>query len=371
MLPTRAHGRGEGLWYDAGVPERLARSLIRETSGLFVLGIAGVTLLLSIDLLSVLARFLIEQEASLPTIGRLLLAKLPWFLHLALPVAAVFAVLVAGGRMARDSELKAAQAGGIAPRALIVPLVAWGLAVSALAIVNNGMWEPRAERTYQRIIDGFLYGRAPTASDRDVSFLLGDTIFHAARIRADRDDPSVASLEGILVRLEDGTLLTARRGTWRSQEREWILADGWEVPVEGDPIESDGVTLPFDLPADPSETLARGETLTLEEIQSRIVEQRLAGSDVRDLRFELHRRLADAASAAVFVLAAAALALRVRGQAGGVAWTIILVAGFWAVWTFSAALYEQGVLGPIAAAWGTPAVVAAVGASLALRSDAP
>jgi len=353
------------------VPIRLARALLGETTGLFLLGVAGVSLLLSIDLLSVLARFLIEQEADLATVARLLLAKTPWFLHLAMPVAATFAVLVTGGRMARDSELKAAQAGGIAPRSLIVPLVAWGVLISGAGVVVNGVVEPRSERVYQRIIDGFLYGRPPAASERDVSYLVDDTIFHASRIRADRDDPRQADLDGVLVRLPDGTLLTARSGRWRSDEGVWDLAEGWRLPADGDPVPRGPETLAFPLQVDPSTSLARGDTLPLGELRERIAERRAAGTDASEARFDLHRRLADATSAAVFVLAAAALALRLRGRAAGVAWTIVLVAGFWAAWTLSAALFDQGVLGPVAAAWATPAAVATIGVALALRSDAP
>lgn len=352
------------------MPDRLARSLLRETSGLFGVGLAGVTLLLSIDLLSVLARFLVEQEAGLGAIFRLLWAKVPWFLHLGLPVAATFAVLTAGGRMARDSELKAAQAGGVAPRALIAPLVAWGVVVSGVAVVVNGVWEPRSERSYQAIIDDFLYGRPPAASDRDVSFLLEGTIFHAARVRADREDPRVARLEGVLVRRPDGTVLTAGSGTWASRDGTWRLSDGWRIPPSGAPEARAPATVPFPLGVDPAASLAQGETATLGELVARMADGRAAGIDVRDLRFDLHRRLADAASAAVFVLVAASLALGLRGRAGGVAWTIVLVAGFWAVWTFTAALFDQGVVGPIVAAWSTPAVVGALGAGLAVRSGA-
>ena len=204
---------------------------------MFVLGVAGVSLLLSIDLLSVLARFLIEHDADLGTIARLLASKAPWFLHLSLPVAATFAVLVAGGRMARDSELKAAQAGGIGPRALIAPLVAWGVLVSAAAVVVNGTLEPRAERTYQRIIEGFLYGRPPLASERDVSYLVGDVIFHAARMRALPDDSTRASLDGVLVRRPDGTLWTAREGTWDAEAGVKIAGAGFPV------LRGDGVRL--------------------------------------------------------------------------------------------------------------------------------
>jgi len=352
------------------VPIRLARSLLRETSGLFLLGVAGVSLLLSIDLLSVLARFLLEQEADLPTVARLLAAKLPWFLHLALPVAATFAVLVAGGRMARDSELKAAQAGGIAPRALIVPLVAWGLVVSAAAVAINGSIEPRAERAYQRVIEGFLYGRPPLASERNASYLLNETIFHAARVRAIDGDPRSADLDGVLVRLPDGMLWTASKGSWDSQAGLWTLEQGWNLPPDGDPRPVGPRSIAFSLELSPTAALAREGTLTVRELASRIAERRAGGSDVSALRFELHRRLADAASAAVFVLAAAALALRLRGRAAGVAWTIALVAAFWAAWTLSAALFDQNVLGPVAAAWATPALVAVIGLVLALRSDA-
>jgi lipopolysaccharide export LptBFGC system permease protein LptF len=336
---------------------------------LFVLGVAGVALLLSIDLLSVLARFLIEHEAGVGTVLRLLAAKTPWFLHLGVPVAATFAVLVAGGRMARDSELKAAQAGGIAPRALILPLALWGVVVSLGAVVVNGQIEPRAERAYQRIIESFLYGRPPLASERDVSYRVGDTIFHAARVRATPEDPRSASLDGILVRLADGTLWTAREGVWDADEGVWTLREGWTLPPQGDPAPAQARSLPFPLELDPAASLAREDTLTLAELSRQLAERSGAGAAASELRFELHRRLADAASAAVFVLVAAALALRLRGRAAGIAWTIVLVAGFWATWTFSATLFEREVLGAVAAAWATPALVGLVGVALALRSD--
>src|SRR5690606_9543365 len=107
--------------YTAPVPKRLPRALLRETAGLYPLGVAAICLLLSVDLLSVLARFLVEQGATLADVLSLLLYRLPWFLHLALPVAVVFAVLLAAGRMAKDSELNAAYALGVPPAATLAP----------------------------------------------------------------------------------------------------------------------------------------------------------------------------------------------------------------------------------------------------------
>lgn len=350
------------------MPRRLAWSLLKETTGLYVLGVAALCLLLSVDLLSVLARFLIEQDAGLGTVARLLVFKLPWFLHLAMPVAAVFAVMLAAGRMGRDSELKAAQAGGIPPSALLLPVVAWGVLVSGLTLLNNGEVEPRAERAYEAVIDGFLYSRPPAASQRNVSYLLDGTVFHAARMQARRDDPAVADLYGVLVRRPDGTLLTAREGTWDGREATWTLQDGQRIPTGAPPDPLGGVELAFPLPSEPSETLQSSATQTLGDLAERVTRVLAAGGDAREARFELHRRLADASSAAVFTLAAAALALRLRGRAAGFAWTIVLVVLFWSLWTLSAALFEQRVLGPVPAAWLTPAAVAMLGALLAWRS---
>src|SRR5690606_15654554 len=109
--------------YTAPVPTRLARALLKETTGLYLIGVATICLLLSVDMLSVLARFLVQQGATLAQTGMLLLYKLPWFLHLALPIAVVFAVLLACGRMAKDSELKAAYSLGVTPGSLLWPLI--------------------------------------------------------------------------------------------------------------------------------------------------------------------------------------------------------------------------------------------------------
>ena len=111
--------------------------------GFTALGVAAFCLLLSIDTLTVWAEYLIQQNVSLLDVGRLMLYRIPFFLHISLPVAAVFAVLLATGRLAKDSELKAAYSLGVPPFSLLGPLLLFGLIVSALAVINNGYLEPR------------------------------------------------------------------------------------------------------------------------------------------------------------------------------------------------------------------------------------
>ncbi len=351
------------------MPARLARYLLRETAGLYFVGVAAFCLLLSIDLLSVLARFLIQQSATLGQVGQLLLYKLPYFFHLSFPIAVVFAVLLATGRLAKDSELKAAYALGVRPLDLAVPLVALGLLVGAVSLVNNGFLEARAENAYQHMIDGFIYVRPPAQVQTNASFRIeGEGVFYAARVRGNLQHLQEASLQGVLVLLDDGTVLTAASGSWSSSAKTWTLVGAQRSAPGRAPVKAGTVTVPFPLEATPNQTLARSETLPLDALWAQIGRLRLAGGDAGPLLFQFHRRVADAFTAVVFAIIAAALGLRVRGRASGFAWTIILLVLFWAMWFFARSLYQAGALGPVEAAWMTPVVGGAGAVLLAIWS---
>lgn len=345
------------------MPKRLPRALLRETAGLYPLGVGAICLLLSIDQLSVLARFLIEQGAAVQDVLLLLLYRLPWFLHLALPVGVVFAVLLTGGRWAKDSELKAAYALGVPPRALLTPLVGFGLVVGVLTLLNNGFLEPKGEEAYQRRIDAFIYARPPAALQLNAAYQIDGDIYFASRVRSVDGNPAVANLEGVLVLLRDGTLFTAPSGTWDSEVRTWTL-ERVEASRPGEaPSSSERETLPFLLEAAPSDTLVRAAELPLGRLVEQLRTVRAAGGDAGELTFSLHRRLADAFSAAIFATFAGAIALRVRGRAAGFAWTIVLLVGFWALWVLAGNLFESGAVQPVLAAWLTPGL-AGIGAAL-------
>lgn len=348
--------------------KRLPWSLLRETATLHLLGVGAICLLLSVDLLSVLARFLIQQDATLADTGRLLLYKLPWFLHLSLPIAVVFAVLLAGGRMAKDSELKAAYSLGVSPLSLLTPLILFGLLVGLVSLVNNGFLESRAEARYQEKIDSFIYVRPPPELQLNAAYRIGDDVYFSARVRADTADPRIANLSGVMVTLADGTLIAARGGVWDAGERVWRLTEVQVSPLGVEPTARTELVLPFALEATPSETLSRPQELPLDQLWRQYRAIQGAGGDARAFAFDLHRRVADAFSAAIFAAFAGSIALRVRGRAAGFAWTIVLMVGFWAAWVLSANLFEAGALAPVPAAWLTPAITSIGAAVLAVRS---
>jgi lipopolysaccharide export LptBFGC system permease protein LptF len=350
------------------VLRKLGAYLLWETIPLYLFGVAAFCLLISIDYLSVMARFLLDSNASLAAVGLLLLYKVPWFLHLSLPIAGVFAVLLATGRLARDSELKAAYALGVPPAALLWPLAGFGLVISGLALLNNGYLEPLAERRYSELVDSFYYTRPRAEAQVNVAFSLPDgSIYHAAEIRSNPDEPDSASLRGVFLLLPDGTTVTAPGGTWLSSERVWLLEDAQRAPPagQGDPVLAGSLRFPFAFSGDPASTLTRQTLLTLGELQERIRNVRAAGGQLRELDYELQRRVADAFSAACFVLVASLLGLGVRSRSAAFAWTIGLLVVFWALWILSASLFDNGVLPAAGAAWLTPLLVTGLGTLLA------
>ncbi len=344
--------------YTRGVPKRLGRYLLRETALLYPLGVAAFCLLLSIDLLSVLASFLIEQEAGMATVVLLLIYRVPFFLHLSLPITVVFAVLLATGRLARDSELKAAYGLGVRPSSLTTPFLVFGVAVAGLTLLNNGVVEPRAERAYTELIESFVFARPPTATQNRAAFRTDDGVYYAGSIRARSDDSDRADLRGVVVLDPDGTITSAPQGVWDSEARTWSLADAVRADDDGAPVDVGEVRVPFALQATATQTLTRSEFLTLGELGALIDAQRATGAAARELRFRFHRRIADAMAAVVFAVATAALGLTLRSRAAGFGWTIVLLVAFWALWVLSESLFERSVLGPAVAAWFTWALVA-------------
>ena len=347
---------------------KLSRYLVRETFWLYLLGVSAFCLLLSIDLLTIWARWFVEYDAGLGDVGRLMLYKLPMFLHFSLPVAVVFAVLLATGRLAKDSELKAAYASGVPPLTLLSPVILFGLVVSLLAVVNNGYLEPLGTEAEETLVNTFYYDRPPPETQSNVAYRVPDVgIYYAGRVRADEEDPDQAELSGALVIQTDGTKITAPEGVWNSTRdvQTWTLYGAQVTAPDGTVRLEPELSFPFNNETQASESLTDSEQLTLSELWRRLATAQRSGGETRDLLFTFHRRLADAFSAVIFALIAGALGLYLHGRSAGFGWTIVLIVLFWSVWTLSGNFYEQRVLSPIVAAWFTSGFVGAIALAVA------
>ncbi len=110
----------------------LDRYILRETIGPLALGLLVFTFLAVLQELFQLAELIIERDIEVQVVLRLLAYSLPHIIVLTIPMAFLFAILLAIGRMAADSELVAMRASGISLFSIYRPVLVMSLLLAAL-----------------------------------------------------------------------------------------------------------------------------------------------------------------------------------------------------------------------------------------------
>jgi len=343
----------------------LPRYLVREVWPLFVAGLLLFVLLLCLDVLSTAAGASLKNQTSLETLVQYLLSYLPQVIHKALPLAIPFAVLIALGRLVKDSELKVAYGAGVRPLALLYPLSAFGLFISAVAFVNNAFVQPAAETLFKQAQYRVFYNsELPRYQNLYIKTdAVTGALFYAGRVTKNADGKS-ALLNGVMVKQKDHTY-TAQTGIWDLEKKTWRLEDATEYQApEPDPRQVGAVSFAYTAPP-PTDLVP--ETLSLGVLWSNLHSSIYSGVQLKQAWFDFHRRFADALSALFFVFAAGALGLLLRNQAGAFIAVVLMIFSFYVVWTAMPSLVGFEALAPWLAAWMPNIVLAALGLSLLRR----
>ena len=129
----------------------LDRYLLSEISGPLGLGFLIYTFIFLINLLFRLTRMVIQQDVPLAEVGLLVFYSLPNIVVLTIPMALLFGILVAIGRLAADSELVALRASGVSLFALWRPVALISLLLT-LANTVLMLWAlPAGNHAFQRL----------------------------------------------------------------------------------------------------------------------------------------------------------------------------------------------------------------------------
>jgi len=343
---------------------RFSRYLLREVLPLFVAASVALLLLLMLAaLLGVLADAL-ARGVPAGLVARYLLLKLPAAVGPGLPLALLFAALVALTRLGQDGEVKAALLLGIGPRRFAFPVLALGFAVSVLAFLNNELVVPRSER---------LAGEV----ERDILLLSPETVLAEGTFFADALGRSIF-IESIEPGGRFAGVTVVTPGTSRGP-RELIRAEeGQAVPDEGVwllrgirflSMRDSSVTL--DIGADEAVLPVRGLTtrstgvadlvyLPLGELAARV---RAAGAGAAPAESTaLQRKFAEPLAATAFALFAVALGLYTfrSGTNVGFVAAMLLTFVYYATWSVTKLLGAQGTVPAWLAAW-TPVALYAGG----------
>ncbi len=110
---------------------RLDRYILAEILGPLALGFFVFTFILLIQALFKSAKLIISSDVDAAAVGKLLLLSLPWIVVMTIPMALLFSILIAVGRLSSDSELVAIRAAGVSLFSLYRPIVVLSLVLTA------------------------------------------------------------------------------------------------------------------------------------------------------------------------------------------------------------------------------------------------
>ncbi|GGJ41301.1 LptF/LptG family permease [Deinococcus roseus] len=351
---------------------RIDEYVITEVLPLLMAGMLVVVLLLLIAVFVEVLGPILAKGANPLLVGKLIAFSIPEAVGRGLPIALLFAVLIAMTRLAADSEIKGALAGGISPGRLLSPVMVLSVVVALVSFVNVALFVPRStERALQTQRDILL--------DNPRVLVKEGTVFKDALNRAIYIDEILPGnqLKGVqVIQLNVSEspreLISADRGLLESKTGTIVLYDGQRVTYRDAKPVTVANFKEARLPVQDLQATFTGGlksvlvNLPLQELWARVKEARERGFPAFAENTALQRKFAEPAAAIAFGFFAVTLALYSfrSGTSVGLVWVLSLTFLYYATWSVFRVMGENGALPPVVAAWAPDALYVLAGLGL-------
>jgi len=360
---------------------KLDKYILSEMIGPFLFGVgAFIIVLVSIDLLYDALRLIVREGYPAGLVARAFLYRVPQTITLTLPMATMFAAMMAIGRLSSDGEVEAMRAGGVSFARLATPVLAGGLLISALALVLNEVVVPPANNASNQLLAELAEG---VVARQDYLFLsLPEKEAPRILLKAEHFNAEDGQLRDVwIAQFRDGDFrdyFTAEEAIWRSTRIEMhnfthvtYLPDGSRRTEQGETVNIEVGQAPWQL----KEIRKKPEDMTLAQLGRDIRRMHKLPAAAQNKLAELveyyHIRLAIPWSALGFALIAAPLALRPKRTTTGVGLGISLaiILAYYIIFNALRVVGEQGALPPALAAWLPNLILYGVGLGLLIDAS--
>ncbi len=340
--------------------------------------LAAVISLLVVGSLEKVIAPLLAKGANPVLVARVLALNVPEAAAQALPIALMFATLLGLSRLAADSELKSALAAGIPATRLFRPVLALGLAVTALAFALGEGLVPRA-RTEARQVQQQIVLDNPRVLGLNAAgqnAVLRDALGRAISIGQILPGGELRDLRVVTMQagLPPREVITAASGRLRPGSTVLELRDGQRVtyqdarPVTVLTFQSG--TLPLQDTGTELGAEGNGDLNPIYEplptLIARTNTYRAQGINSPADFTALHRKFAGPLAAlalAFFAVALAVFSFR-SGRDLGLVWALLLTFAYYATFSVFRIMGENGALPGAVAAYAPDLIAVAAGAAL-------
>lgn len=335
----------------------LDRYLGQELLKFFVLVLAGGWVIMTSQTLATYVQQLFTNGASLDTVIKLIAFDAPRMLTILFPICFMGAVLLAIGRLGKDSEITALRSAGIGYFRMVFPILALSLVVSAADFLVAEYVVPYAFRqsadARQRIQLAQPEGRYANNKyfkGNDNRFYnvasidrIGKTLSHV--LVFDNDDKGKHQVIVAKSGQWEGTQWTLREGVVQTYDQKGFVTT--EAPFQEMPVETE-----FRL-EDRLDDQREPKELSLSELGERIAARKKGGLEVKTWDVEYHFKIAQPMACFFAALIAAPLGLRFArfGSFVGGALAIILIFVYFVCESIGRVMGNNGLLPPYVAAW--------------------
>lgn len=324
-----------------------------------------------------LVRAVVIRGMPLQIAAQVFIYKMPAVVVYIFPMATLLAALLAFGRLSSSSEIIAFRAGGISLYRMIVPVLAFGLAISLITLSFYEVVVPEANKAAKDLMIEATGKHTPTIQN---NILIPEIIegrltrmFYASSIKG-------GVMEGVVVqefsenRLSQ--IINADEAIWEKEKNSWLFKNGiiYLIDKNGEykhtiKFKEQEMAIKYD-PSDFDIGEQNPEDMNMRELHRYIALKTKMGADTTDLKIQFNLKGAIPFACLVFALLGAPLGLSPQRSASSIGLGIsVLIIFFYYFMTFiSMAIGELKILTPFIAAWLPNIVTAGIGGYILNKS---
>lgn len=334
------------------------RYLLRSfLSSLVMALLAFIIIFIVVDVFEKIDKF-VDNEATLDSVIRYNLLKIPEIVLLVLPVAMLLGCLFGLGNLARRNEILPLQNAGISTNRILLPIYLLGFLVSAAAFLLGETVLPRANVKKNEVWKMEIRKEArPSGNIRTKVNYLGRGGRHYLIGRYDAR--KFQMFDVVIQTFADNTLverIDAKSGEWAGGQ--WSFRDGFRRTFtdEGEHAEHfDLITVPdlHETPDDFAKREKEPDEMSYKELHRFVDKTRAGGGYATKEAVEMHLKVAFPFSNAILILLGSPIATRRRrsGLAVSFALAVGLAFVYYGAIRIGQALGQNDTLAPLPAAW--------------------